>query len=62
MMTVEGLKNEINYARNSKNPMWRDGQFVFNYIEQNYGIVGREVQFIDKVDCFHNDGNIDKFL
>ena len=40
---------------------WRDGQFVFNYIDSVYG-VARQVQFDDKVDCYYLDKNIDEFL
>ena len=39
----------------------RFGQFIFNYIEETYG-VARDVQFIDKVDCFYVDENVDKFI
>ena len=42
-------------------PHWRKGQFVFNYIDEIYG-VARHVQFVDHVDCFYNDGQIDSFL
>ena len=34
---------------------WRKGQKVFNVIEELYGNVAREVQFIDGVDCFYDD-------
>lgn len=34
---------------------WRKGQKVFNTIEDLYGNVAREVQFIDGVDCFYDD-------
>ena len=35
--------------------------FVFNYIDQIYG-VARDVQFKDNIDCFYNDDKIDEFL
>ena len=41
---------------------WREGQFVFNRAEELYGKVARDVQFIDKVDCFFRDADIDKFI
>lgn len=41
---------------------WRKGQAVFNVIEERYGEVAREVQFIDKVDCFYVDEDIDSFI
>ena len=41
---------------------WREGQFVFNVIEDYFGSVAREVQLKDKVDCFHDDKQIDNFI
>lgn len=41
---------------------WREGQFVFNVIEDYFGAVAREVQFEDRVDCFHDDKQIDNFI
>lgn len=41
---------------------WREGQFVFNVIEDYFGSVAREVQFKDRVDCFHDDKQIDNFI
>ena len=40
---------------------WRKGQFVFNRVDKLYG-VARSVQFVDHVDCFHNDEAIDDFI
>jgi hypothetical protein len=58
-MTVQELKKEIFSV--AKPLYWRDGQFVFNYIDQIYG-VARDVQFKDNIDCFYNDDKIDAFL
>lgn len=41
---------------------WRKGQFVFNYINMKYGEVARDVQFIDKIDCFYRDECIEDFI
>lgn len=41
---------------------WREGQFVFNVIEDYFGSVAREVQLEDKVDCFYDDKQIDNFI
>ena len=61
-MTKEELKKEIEEAAIENKPKnWRKGQFVFNYIDEIYN-VARDVQFIDKVDCFHNDKLIDDFI
>jgi hypothetical protein len=60
-MTLEELKDEVYYALENK-PRWsRDGQFVFNYIDEKYQ-VARQIQFQDNVDCFYNDDEIDAFL
>jgi tagatose-1,6-bisphosphate aldolase non-catalytic subunit AgaZ/GatZ len=61
-MTIDDLKQEIYTAMANKPKEWREGQFVFNYIEQVYGDVAREVQFKDRVDCFYVDSRIDKFI
>ena len=50
---LEGLKN--------KPKEWRDGQYVFNYIDKYFG-VARTVQYIDGIDCFYNDNKIDTFI
>lgn len=61
-MTSEELKQEIAEQKSAKPKDWREGQFVFNYIEQVYGGLARAVQFNDNVDCFYNDSEIDKFI
>ena len=40
---------------------WRKGQSVFNIIDSKYH-VARDVQFIDNIDCFYNDEQIEPFL
>lgn len=61
-MTKEELKNIVFVAMNTMKPKdWRKGQFVFNYIDANYG-VARAVQFEDSVDCFFRDDKIDDFI
>lgn len=61
-MTSEELKQEIAEHKSAKPKEWRDGQFVFNYINCVYGELARAVQFNDNVDCFYNDNEIDKFI
>jgi hypothetical protein len=39
---------------------WRLGQAVFNYIDNKYG-VARPVQFIERIDCFYDDEQIEPF-
>lgn len=50
---LEGIKNK------PKN--WRDGQYVFNHIDECYG-VARTVQFVRGIDCFYDDSKIDAFI
>lgn len=61
-MTKEELKKIVFDAMNVMKPKdWRKGQFVFNFIDANYG-VARAVQFEDHVDCFYMDNKIDEFI
>ena len=60
-MLVNKLKEEVMTALKDKPKEWRDGQFVFNYINKHYG-VARKVQFEDGVDCFYDDNSIDSFI
>lgn len=61
-MTSKELKQEIAEHKSAKPKEWREGQFVFNYINHVYGELARAVQFNDNVDCFYNDSEIDKFI
>lgn len=60
-MKLEDFRREVLSALKSKPEKWRKGQFVFNYIDTTYG-VARHVQFVDEVDCFYDDKQIDKFI
>lgn len=60
-ITLEDFREEVLTAMVNKPKDWRDGQFVFNYINDNY-LVARYVQFINGVDCFYDDENIDAFI
>lgn len=59
-MNYEDFKKEIDEAIRTKPKTWRDGQAVFNYIDDNYGIA-RDVQYKDNVDCFYDDKRIESF-
>lgn len=61
MKTIEELTQEVATAANTRPSYMRFGQFVFNYIEEHYG-VARQVQFIDGVDCFYCDDRVMEFL
>ena len=56
------LKQEVedNYEKNCPEG-WGKGQFVFNYIESTYN-VAKQVQILDKIDCFYDDSKIAAFL
>lgn len=70
-MTKEELLAKI---RPSKRPAHiRKGQYIFNWIDEhyqyktslnNYGVstIARDVQLIDRIDCFYDDSKIDEFL
>ena len=62
MVTFEEFIQDIYTKMSDKPKDWRRGQFVFNYIEENYGDVAREVQFKDYIDCFYNDDKIEEFI
>lgn len=54
-MTYGDFVTEIWLAVDNCPKAWRKGQKVFNVIEELYGNVARDVQFIDGVDCFYDD-------
>ena len=60
-MTLEEFRTDVLTAMKNKPKEWRDGQFVFNYIDEKYR-VARYVQFIEDVDCFYNDNGIESFI
>jgi hypothetical protein len=60
-MTLDEFKLEILTAKQNKPDYIRDGQFVFNYINANYG-VARTVQFMRNIDCFYDNSQIDSFI
>jgi len=59
-LTKKEFFSKINEAIKQMPSNWRKGQKVFNAIDAIFG-VAREVQFHHKVDCFHNDENIETF-
>jgi hypothetical protein len=59
-MTIKEIKETIYGVQIPTH--WRHGQFVFNRVEELFGEVAREVQFIDNIDCFYDDTKIDRFL
>jgi hypothetical protein len=62
-ITYDNFRNTILLLMETEKPkQWRNGQFVFNYIDSTYGEVARISQFRDRIDCFYNDENIDAFI
>lgn len=60
-MTAKELHDEVYAWMPEKPERWREGQYIFNYIDVVYG-VARFVQFEDKIDCFYDDSQIDAFI
>jgi len=60
--SLEFTEEVLGMAYANKPKDIRKGQAVFNYIEEAYGEVAREVQFIDDIDCFYNDDYILPFI
>lgn len=60
-MIFEDFRHDVFEAISEKPSHWRDGQAVFNFIDEVYG-VARQVQFIDDIDCFYDDDNIEAFI
>ena len=60
-MTFVEFREGVLNAMKDKPSQWRDGQFVFNYIDEVYG-VARIAQFNYGVDCFYFDDKIEEFI
>lgn len=61
MESFEEFRSGVFRFVENKPKAWRDGQAVFNYINDTYG-VARAVQFGKNVDCFFDDTKIDEFI
>jgi hypothetical protein len=61
MESFEDFRSGVFRFVDNKPKAWRDGQAVFNYINDTYG-VARAVQFGKNVDCFFDDTKIDEFI
>ena len=60
-MTYEEFKKDVLDFLKDKPKEWRDGQAIFNYINEKYE-VARYVQFMEGIDCFFNDHMIEAFI
>ena len=61
MESFEDFRSGVFRFVENKPKAWRDGQAVFNYINDTYG-VARDVQFGKNVDCFFDDNKIEDFI
>ena len=60
-MTLEEFKKQVLTGIEQMPYNWRKGQKVFNYIDKEYS-VARLVQYEKGIDCFYDNGLIDKFI
>ena len=60
-MTFKELHDEIYAWMPEKPKNWREGQAVFNYVDEVYG-AARDAQFGYNVDCFYDDEQINAFI
>ena len=60
-MTAKELHDEVYAWMPEKPKNWREGQAVFNYVGEVYG-VARDAQFGYHVDCFYDDEKINAFI
>lgn len=56
------FKNFIARELKKKPKEWRDGQFIFNFLDILIPGLSRELQYVKKVDCFYLDSEIPEFL
>ena len=61
METLEEFREKIFKAMSHKPSFYRNGQFVFNHIEFEYGVADA-VRIEDGIDCFYDDSKIDEFI
>ena len=56
------FKNFVYRELKNKPQEYRDGQFVFNFLDTIIPNISREIQFNKKIDCFYLDSKIQEFL
>lgn len=61
VMTFDDFRKDVLSFVQLKPKGWRDGQAVFNFIDEVYG-VAHFVQFNHHIDCFYNDDLIEEFI
>ena len=61
MITLNQFISDVMRLTEECPKCWRKGQSVFNIVDSKYH-VARDVQFIDNIDCFYNDEQIESFL
>ena len=60
-MTKQKLIDEINIVLVNKPSYLRKGEFIYNYIDENYNVVNN-IRVRDFVSCLFDNDYIDKFL
>jgi hypothetical protein len=58
----ESFEKFINLLMERKSPLLREGQAIFNYVDEYFGKVARAVQIEDRIDCYYDNDNIKSFL
>ncbi len=61
MITLNQFISDVMRLTEECPKCWRKGQSIFNIIDSKYG-VARDVQFIDGIDCFYDNEQIEPFL
>lgn len=60
-MTMEDFFEDVMTALENKPENCQEGQFIYNYIQKEYG-VANSVRRIDGVDCFYDNSKIEEFI
>ena len=58
----ESFEKFISFLMERKSPLLREGQAIFNYVDEYFGKVARAVQFEDMIDCYYDNNSIKSFL
>lgn len=62
MITYEEFRDECLSVAENRSHYLRKGQAIFNYVDEKYGDVAREAQFVHGIDCYYLDNKIDEFI
>ena len=62
MKSYEEFRDECLAVAENRSHFLRKGQAIFNYVDEKYGEVARDAQFVHGVDCYYLDNKIDEFI